>query len=293
MKKVDPIEASATLAEALKVAEKILDDAGVPSPAHDARALAAFALDTQPLALDRRGPVPEGFGELISRRANREPLQHIMGTAAFGHLDIAVGPGVFIPRPETELLADWGHRQSLQYADPVVVDLCTGSGAIAQYIASLNERATVIGVEKQASALDYALKNAPEVKVVQGDVHEMVLPELHGTVDVVVTNPPYVPRDPNLEAEVYQDPDEAVFSGADGLDTIRAMMPLIMALLKPGGVVGMEHDESHAEEVREIARAAGLSAVETRNDLTSRPRFMLGSKVEESGEHPKYERFLS
>lgn len=281
------------IGEAIKVATRVLADAGVASPEHDARAMAAHLLGVRPLSIDRKAAVPELYASCVSRRARREPLQHILGVAPFGHLDLTVGPGVFIPRPETELLADWALRQSRLYEQATVVDLCTGSGAIAQYIASSNRGARVVGVEKQAYALDFARTNAPDATIVQGDVHEMILPELHGRVDVVATNPPYVPEDPHLDPEVYHDPHEAVFSGDDGLGTIRAMMPLIVALLRPGGVVGIEHDESHAPQVREVAARAGLQGLETRMDFNNRPRFMLGSKVKISGEIPTYERFLT
>lgn len=271
------------LGEALIDASRRLSLAGVPSPDFDARAIAAHLCGVGHLMLDRTADVPTGFWEMISRREKREPLQHILGTAPFGHLDLEVGPGVFIPRPETEVLADWAVRylQKLGAKGPKVVDLCTGSGALAQYIASLVPKARVIGVEKQALALDYARKNAPNVELVAGDVTDAIMPEHYGTIDLVVTNPPYVPRTLDLEPEVYADPDEAVFSGADGMDTITAMTPLIWNLLAPGGAVGLEHDDSTSEAVQACFKAQGFSDVAPLADMTGRPRFVTAVRAAE------------
>lgn len=269
------------LGSALGDAVRRLGEAGVDSPEVDARLIAAHLLGTHHLMLDRRCPTPAGFEEMIARRARREPLQHILGTAPFGHLDLAVGPGVFTPRPETEVLADWAVRRLslLDAKNPLVVDLCTGSGALAQYIASLVPGARVVGVEKQASALDYARRNAPDASIVEGDVTEAILGELHGKVDLVVTNPPYVPETDDLQPEVYADPHEAVFGGADGMSVIEKMTPLIVALLRPGGIVGLEHDDTTSQAVQEEFRQAGLVDVEALNDLAGRPRFVTGSKL--------------
>lgn len=269
------------LREALSDASARLAAAGVDSPDVDARLIAAHLAGTGPLGLDLRGEVPEGFWDLVDRRLTREPLQHILGTAPFGHLDIAVGPGVFIPRPETEVLADWAVKRVSLIDDPspVVVDLCTGSGAIAQYIASQVPRARVTGVEKQVPALDYARRNAPSVTVVQGDVTGAILPELAGRVDLVVSNPPYVPEDDGLQPEVYADPHEAVFAGTDGMEVIVKMVPLILRLLRPGGVVGIEHDDSTSEAVQAVLRDAGFTDVAPLADLSGRPRFVTARKV--------------
>ncbi|WP_407919177.1 peptide chain release factor N(5)-glutamine methyltransferase [Corynebacterium uterequi] len=267
------------LRDALAAGAARLAAAGCPSPEVDARLLAAHLLGVPALSMDRWGPAPAGFDELIERRVAREPLQHITGSAAFGHLDLAVGPGVFIPRPETELLADWAVTHAKRRAAPVVVDLCTGSGAIAQYVASMCPDATVVGVDASASALEFARRNAPDVTLVQADVRELILPELHGRVDVVVSNPPYVPLDDGLEPEVYHDPPEAVFSGADGMDLIRAFMPLVVALAAPGAVVGVEHDDSTSAAVVDTFRDAGLVNVEAMTDLAGRPRFVTAAKV--------------
>ncbi|AWB82108.1 peptide chain release factor N(5)-glutamine methyltransferase [Corynebacterium yudongzhengii] len=270
-----------TLGEALGAAVEKLRDAGVASPEVDARLLAAHLTGAHHLALGKAGEVPAGFDELIRRRAQREPLQHILGEAPFGHLDVAVGPGVFIPRPETEVLADWAVRQlrASSKTSPVVMDLCTGSGAMAQYIASLVPRARVVAVEKQASALDFARRNAPDVTVLEGDVTADILRDYHGRVDLVVSNPPYVPQADDLEPEVYADPHEAVFAGADGMSVIPRMVPLIERLLVPGGLVGIEHDETTAHAVCEVLAAHGFVEVATLKDLAGRPRFATASKL--------------
>lgn len=270
-----------TLGKALSDAAERLRAAGVASPDFDVRAIAAHLTGAPHLLLDRNAEVPEGFWALIRRRAEREPLQHILGTAPFGHLDLAVGPGVFIPRPETELLADWAVHtlQRSRLTGAKVVDLCTGSGALAEYIASLIPAATVIAVEKQGVALDYARRNAPNVTIVEGDVREPILVEHYGTVDLVVTNPPYVPRSPNLEPEVYADPDDAVFGGEDGMEIITAMMPLIHDLLVDGGHVGLEHDDSTSGAVQECFAYNGFTDISAMADLTGRSRFVTATKT--------------
>ncbi|WP_180339651.1 peptide chain release factor N(5)-glutamine methyltransferase [Corynebacterium tapiri] len=278
------------LLDALAEAKARLAAAGVPTPEVDARLLAAHVCGVAPLALDRRQEAPVEFFELVKRREAREPLQHIVGTAPFGPHDLRVGPGVFIPRPETEVLADWAAahaeklvRSSAAEGAPVVVDLCTGSGALACYIAARVPQVEVWGVEKQVSALGFAVRNAPEARIVQGDVTDIdCLAELNGQVDIVVTNPPYVPETPDLEPEVYCDPPEAVFAGADGLEVIRAMAPTVERLLKPGGVVGFEHDDNASELVAPILRAQGLGNVRPMADLTGTERFTIASKVSQA-----------
>lgn len=269
------------LRHALTDAVTRLREAGVASPEVDARLLAAHLTGRNHLTLDLDAPAPPEFFAFVERRVGREPLQHILGVAPFGHLDLAVGPGVFTPRPETEVLADWAVRQLslLDVASPVVVDLCTGSGALAQYIASLVPSARLTGVEKQACALDFARRNAPDVTIVAGDVTEPILAELYGTVDLVVTNPPYVPESDDLPAEVYADPAEAVFAGADGMAVIPRMLPLIHALLTPGGLVGLEHDDTTSDAVQAEFRHAGFVDVTPLTDLAGRPRFVTASKL--------------
>lgn len=268
-----------SVGEALIDATSRLTDAGVASPDYDARALMSHLTGENHLLLDRRADCPDGYDELVFRRANREPLQHILGSAPFCHLELEVGPGVFIPRPETEILADWAANHARIFSRPIVVDLCTGSGAIAEYVATAVPSATVYGVELQVPAFAFARRNAPHATIIQGDVTGEVLPELAGTVDVVVSNPPYVPESDDLDPEVYADPHEAVFSGPDGLEVIRGMMPSIRALLRSGGVVGIEHDDTTSEAVQEVLAEAGFIDIAVLKDLTGRARFVTASKL--------------
>lgn len=273
-----------TLSQALRGATAQLADAGAASPANDARLIAAHLLDVDKLQLFLRGddPVPAGFDELVIRRAAREPLQHILGTAPFGALELHVGPGVFIPRPETEVLADWAVRQLRDVVAPRVVDLCTGSGALAAYLAHERDDAVIAAVEKSPAALGYARRNLPErVELVPGDVTDPnLLPDWRGSCDLVVTNPPYVPETAGLSVEVYRDPPEAVFAGATGMDMIDRMLDNIHLLLRTGGRVGIEHDDSTSTRVQQVMAAhGGFRDIVALKDLTGRARFVTASKL--------------
>ena len=268
----------------MKLAEitALLADAGVASPDWDARLLAAHVLGVGHMSVRPGTEVPGEVLVLARRRAGREPLQHILGTAPFGPLDLAVGPGVFIPRPETEVLADWGVR-SLRPPTPgvrrVIVDLCAGSGALGLYVATQRRDADVTLVEKSAEALTWLRRNvetfAPRATIVQADVTDPeILPDLHGRVDLLLTNPPYVPETGALEPEVYADPHDAVFAGADGMSVIDRMTSTLAALLVDGGLLGIEHDETTAEAVTAVlAEHGGFAEIATMSDLTGRPRF--------------------
>ena len=271
-----------------------LAGAGVASARVDAELLAAHVLGVgrgRLLLIDTiRADELARFTELVRRRAERVPLQHLLGTAAFRHLELAVGDGVFVPRPETELLAGWGIEQaSAAGAAPVVVDLCSGSGAVALAVANESPAAgspgvRVSAVERSAEALRWLRRNAadraaagdPAVDVVAGDVTDPdLLPASRGRVDVVLCNPPYVPDGTPVPVEVADfDPADAVFGGADGLAVIRPVIALAAALLRPGGVVGIEHDDVHATAVPELLRADGrFTDVADHDDLAGRPRF--------------------
>ncbi|ACP32659.1 peptide chain release factor N(5)-glutamine methyltransferase [Corynebacterium aurimucosum] len=287
-----------TYKEALRDATERLRAAGVPSPEWDARLLAAHLIHCghMDIPLDE-APMPGfdvAYGALVGRREAREPLQHILGVAWFGALELEAGPGVFIPRPETEVLADWGVKfltklnsgETTRFNSqvPRVVDLCAGSGALALYVAHYVPQAEVWAVELADAALAYIRRNvarhAPDLQLVQGDVTDSeILPALHGTVDLVLTNPPYVPETPDLDPEVYQDPHEAVFGGVDGMETITAMIPTIAALLRPGGRVGIEHDDETSQQVQEALRAhGGFSDIEVLKDLTGTARFVTAER---------------
>lgn len=276
------------LRSAINDATQSLIDARVASPEVDARLIASHLLGVPATQLILAEPTPRfeaDYAALIARRVGREPLQHILGTAPFGEHDLKVGPGVFIPRPETEVLAEWAVGQA---PTGTVVDLGTGSGALAIYIAERARPELVIGVEKSPVAVAAARGNAAafaNVRIIEGDMtNPGLLSELTGTVDLVVANPPYVPFVPEesgeLEPEVYRDPLDAVFSGDDGMDAIRGLIPVAARLMAPGGKIGIEHDDSTAAFTRELVEAEG-SFTDVRNmpDLTGRDRFVTASKI--------------
>ncbi|MGH6913090.1 MAG: N5-glutamine methyltransferase family protein, partial [Stackebrandtia sp.] len=208
--------------------------------------------------------------------ARRRPLQHLTGSAGFWRFDLAVGPGVFIPRPETELLAEWALRSLQGVERPTAVDLCAGSGAIAKAILCDRPDATVYAVEADDAAAAWLRRNLADTSaaVVRGDaVAGETLAELDGTCDAVLSNPPYVPTHVVTGPEVAADPPSAVYAGADGLDVIRPLAPRCAALLRPGGVVAIEHDETHGQAVVALLRSAGLVDVADHRDLAGRPRF--------------------
>nr|WP_233625033.1 peptide chain release factor N(5)-glutamine methyltransferase [Actinoplanes sp. ATCC 53533] len=264
-----------------------LAEAGVGSPRVDAELLAAYALGVGrgrlPLIDTVRGDEARRFAALVERRARRIPVQHLLGTAAFRHLELAVGDGVFVPRPETELLAGWGIEHTAPGA--TVVDLCSGTGAIACSVADEAAPGRVIAVERSPAALGYLRRNAEAfaaVRVVAGDVTDPgLLSECRSMVDVLLCNPPYVPDGTPVPPEVADhDPAEAVFGGADGLVVIRPVIGLAAALLRPGGVVGIEHDDVHAAAVPELLRADGrFTEVVAHLDLTGRPRYATARRV--------------
>ena len=268
--------------EVLQGATERLRARGVASPEHDAAELLAHVLGTDRGGLVLRDEVPvqvlEEYDILVNRRAAREPLQHLTGFASFRHAELAVGPGVFVPRPETELLAGWAIGQVLERADPVVVDLCTGSGAIARSIADEVPHAQVHAVELDPEAHVWAQRNlsATGVDLRLGDF-ATAFDDLLGTVDVVVCNPPYVPLESweSVAPEARDhDPHLALFSGSDGLDAIRLLAVRAASLLRPGGVVGVEHADVQGEAVPAVFAATGRwTEVRDNSDLTGRARF--------------------
>lgn len=258
-----------------------LAEAGVASPRVDAEVLLAHVLDVPRSRLPLLDDVPPGpragWEALLARRATREPLQHLTGSAAFRHVTLAVGPGVFVPRPETELLAGWAIEQARAVAGvPVVLDLCTGSGAIAAALRDEVPHADVHAVELSPEAFAYAETNLHGVDLRLGDAFE-AFDDLAGTVDVLVCNPPYVPLEAwesvALEARDH-DPHLALFSGDDGLDAIRRLVARAAVLLRPGGRLGVEHADVQGESVPGLlAAAGGWAEVRDHTDLAGRARF--------------------
>jgi release factor glutamine methyltransferase len=259
----------------------------------DAELLAAFVLGVPRWRLagveSFTNAQAKKFRELIGRRATRIPLQHLTGTAPFRHLELAVGPGVFVPRPETEVLVEWGLRWLRENHAFVVADLCAGSGAIAASVATEASGTTVYAVEREPEALKWLRRNVSSlgVIVVEGDVTDpAVLAELDGRVDLVLCNPPYVPEigAAGLPAEVTRhDPHVAVFGGTDGLDVIRPLIGRFATLLRPGGALAVEHEDVHAYVVPTLVHADGRFVdVDVHHDLAQRPRFTTARRADDA-----------
>ncbi len=265
-----------------------LRDAGVESPEQDARVLLSMVCEIEPARLplldgvsDRQA---ELFESMVILRAVRTPLQHLTGRAYFRHVELAVGPGVFVPRPETEVMTGWAIEQlrpmALRMQRPLVVELCTGSGAIAKALYDeLPRRVQVHAVELSEDAAAWALRNLRDttVEVHVGDMAD-ALPQANGLVDLVIANPPYIPMEAfeSVAPEVRDhDPALALFSGADGLDAIRVLVRTATRLLKPGGMLCFEHADLQGESAPAVVTATGdFSAVRDHVDLTGRPRFV-------------------
>ena len=268
-------------------AERLLADAGVPSPDFDAAELLAHVLGTTRAGLALVETVTPGQAEtydvLVARRAAREPLQHLTGTAGFRHVDLAVGPGVFVPRPETELLAGWGVERAEAVVAagrvPVVVDLCTGSGAVALSVATEVPAAEVHAVELGEAAVDWAARNLARsgVDLRHGDMAD-AFQELDGAVDVVLCNPTYNPLEAYESVAVEardHDPHLALFSGADGLEAMRVVERVAARLLRSGGHVAAEHADVQGASAPAVFAGTGRwSDVRDHRDLAGRPRFV-------------------
>jgi release factor glutamine methyltransferase len=262
--------------------------ARVPSPEHDADELLAHVLGVDRgrlvLADDLTDGQAAAYGALLDRRARREPLQHLLGVAYFRHVELAVGPGVFVPRPETELLAGWAIERALASTSstgdgPVVVDLGTGSGAIAKAVADEVPHARVHAIELDPAAHAWAERNlaGTGVELRQGDMAD-AFDDLAGAVDVVTCNPPYIPltawETVAPEARDH-DPYLALFSGDDGLDAIRVLETRAAWLLRPGGWVGAEHADLQGESAPAVFAGTGRwRDVRDHEDLSGRPRYL-------------------
>ncbi|MFE6776891.1 peptide chain release factor N(5)-glutamine methyltransferase [Streptomyces sp. NPDC057702] len=276
-----PNPRSVLLAEVAQATQR-LADAGVPSPRFDAEELAAFVHGVKrgELHAVADADFDARYWEAVARREAREPLQHITGRAFFRYLELHVGPGVFVPRPETESVVGWAIDavRAMDVVEPLIVDLCTGSGAIALALAQEVPRSRVHAVELDEGALQWARKNVEGSRVVlhHGDALA-ALPELDGQVDLVISNPPYVPL---TEWEYVapeardHDPSLALFSGEDGLDTIRGIERTAHRLLRPGGVVVVEHADTQGGQVPWIfTEERGWADAADHPDLNNRPRF--------------------
>ncbi|MET7385264.1 peptide chain release factor N(5)-glutamine methyltransferase [Streptomyces sp. NPDC005385] len=275
------------LAEVAQATQR-LADAGVPSPRNDAEELAAFVHEVKrgELHTVKDSDFDARYWEVTARREAREPLQHITGRAYFRYLELQVGPGVFVPRPETESVVGWAIDavRAMDVVEPLIVDLCTGSGAIALALAQEVPRSRVHAVELSEDALRWTRKNVEgsRVDLRQGDALE-AFPDLDGQVDLVISNPPYIPL---TEWEYVQpeardhDPELALFSGEDGLDLIRGIERTAHRLLRPGGVVVIEHADTQGGQVPWIfTEERGWADAADHPDLNNRPRFATARKA--------------
>ncbi|MEV6281236.1 peptide chain release factor N(5)-glutamine methyltransferase [Kribbella sp. NPDC051770] len=271
----------------IAAATERLAEAGVASPEYDAAELLAFVAGVSRLQLglaDLSDDQLKQYDVLVDRRAQREPLQHLTGTAAFRYRELAVGPGVFVPRPETEVLVGWMLDRLKDVEAPLVVDLCSGSGAIAGAVATERPDSTVHAVELSADAVVWARRNLAGTGATlhEGDI-DGCLPELDGLVDAVIANPPYIPLTAweSVTAEVRDhDPALALWSGDDGLDEIKVVAATAARLLKPGGWFGCEHADVQGESAPAVFAATGqFTEVRDQLDLAGRHRFATGRRV--------------
>lgn len=309
-----------TIRDILVDSERRLHLAGIDSAAIDSAELLAFVLGVSRNHLLLQDHVDEedriAFERLMIKRLNRIPLQHLVGTAPFRHIEVGVGPGVFIPRPESELVTEAAIRHLRTCQHPRAFDLCAGSGAIALSLAVEVPGAQVSAVEMSAEALTWLLKNvqtisaahptAQPVEVIGADATDLTISEFRsaaGTCDVVTCNPPYIPngsipRDPEVRDH---EPALALYGGPDGLDVIRGVVVTAAMLLKPGGLLVVEHADVQGPEspgggVVEVIRQARVpvgtdeltvgvagshlfSHVEDRQDYNQLPRFTLARRV--------------
>ncbi|MET0989334.1 MAG: peptide chain release factor N(5)-glutamine methyltransferase [Glaciihabitans sp.] len=269
-------------------AVEILERAGVPSARVDAELLLGHILDVSRGRLQASAVMDvtltaeqsAAFAEFVERRAAREPLQHITGKAPFRSMELSIGPGAFVPRPETEQVAQFAidALRAVASPNPLGVDLGTGSGAIALAMATEVPHASIWAVENSPEAFIWARRNRDEVgadnaTMVFIDLAE-ALPELNGRVDVVISNPPYIPlgaipRDP--EVRLF-DPEHALYGGEDGLDVVHAVSATALRLLHTGGTLVIEHGELQGAAIAGLLRADGWNAVATHRDLVGRDR---------------------
>ncbi|MDP9496097.1 MAG: peptide chain release factor N(5)-glutamine methyltransferase [Actinomycetota bacterium] len=279
-----PLQAS------LRAASTRLASAGVPSASYDARALAVHALGLHRpgdlVLVDELGEAHQVFTDLVERRAARVPLQHLVGRVGFRWLELEVGPGVFVPRPETEVVVQAALDALRDVPAPLCVDLCSGSGAVALALAQERPDAAVHAVEIDPAAMAWTRRNAA-ARAAAGDTSVALhlgdaataLPDLDGRVDLVISNPPYVATaerhvpDPEVLAH---DPAVALWGGPDGLDLVRVVERTARRLLRPGGVVVVEHSDRQGRSAPAVFAAAGCwRDVRDEQDATGRDRFVV------------------
>jgi release factor glutamine methyltransferase len=305
-----------TIRDILVDAERRLSNAGIDTASVDSAELMAHVLGVNRNRLLLQDPIDEDdrivFERLMAKRLNRVPLQHLTGLAPFRHIELQVGPGVFIPRPETELVAEAAIRKLREGENPIAFDLCSGSGAIAISLAHEAKGAQVTAVEISAEALPYLRRNVASVetqvpvRVIEADAMDYLNETLAiaaGTCDVVTCNPPYipsgmVPRDPEVRDH---EPDLALYGGEDGLDVVRGIVVTAGMLLKSGGLLVIEHADVQGPDspnggVVEVIRQASVPpnsaslvcglvgspmfhTIEDRQDFNQRPRFTMAIRI--------------
>jgi release factor glutamine methyltransferase len=275
------------LSAAIELASKKFEQAGIESFHADAEILLGFVLDLSRGELQVKAITGEllneaeeiKFLELVAKRAERFPLQHLTGVAYFRQLELKVGPGVFVPRFETETVTQLAvdALKAVPSDNPIAVDLATGSGAIAISLAVEVPNAKLFAVELSEDALVYTKQNfakyAPTATLVQGDLAD-AFPELNGQVDVLVSNPPYIPDDMiPIYPEVHlHDPSMALYGGADGLDLVRKVEASAKRLLRKGGALVIEHADMQGDAIRELILNLGWRQCSTHKDLSGRDR---------------------
>lgn len=275
--------------------------AGVASPEHDALALARAVLGLGTAGV-RTAPLPDReaqarLAELVRRRADREPLQHLLGVTWFRHLRLICRPGVFVPRPETEVVAGLAIGAARGLQSPLVVEPCTGTGAIALSVAAEVPGARVLATELDPAAAALARENLTALergeaevpgpargatcRILDGDLLDPVDPSLRGSVDVLVSNPPYLPVAVRgeLPPEVAEhDPALALYGGQDGLEVVDRLIEAAAEWLRPGGTLVVEIDERRADEVRRRAEGEALAEARIEPDLTGAPRVLVARR---------------
>ena len=269
-----------------------LREAGVTSATVDAELLACFCLGISRSELQLLVATNQEFPDehmnqfqaVLARRVSREPLQHITGTAPFRHLELKVGPGVFTPRPETEQVVGYAMEKISKLHNPLIVDLCSGSGAIAISLNSEIPGSNVFAVELSKDAFGYLLQNAASYGLTKENLRnedlQTSLSELDGLVDLVISNPPYIPNDAvpvDLEVQLHE-PSESLYGGVDGLDVVRKISVRALKLLKPGGLLVLEHADSQSSAIGKLLLAEGWLDIEARADLAGKERMISAVK---------------
>ena len=280
------------VSELLSESSTKLKVAGVTSATVDAELLACYCLGISrselQLLIATSQPFPakhlDMFHSVLARRVAREPLQHITGSAPFRHLELKVGPGVFTPRPETEQVVDFALEKISKVENPIIVDLCSGSGAIAISLTTEIPVSKVFAVELSKDAYGYLLQNAASYGLSEDNLRNEDLQnslfELDGQVDLVISNPPYIPNDAipiDLEVQLHE-PSMSLYGGVDGLDVVRQISIRAKSLLKSGGLLVLEHADSQSSAIGKLLLAEGWIEIDARADLAGKERMISAVK---------------